>query len=105
MATLADDFAAYQAAQANVAPLQAAAAAADKALADGQTLVVTTAAQVAADVAADGAGFIGPDPTTNAVTVIEPSSTAPMFNVEIVAPASSLAGGVGQTPPPAPPSS
>jgi hypothetical protein len=104
MATLADDYAAYQAAEANVAPLQAAAQAADAALAAGQALVTTTGAQVAADVAADGPGFIGPDATSGDVTVIEPSSTAPGFNVEVIAPAASLAGGVGQPPPP-PPSS
>jgi hypothetical protein len=105
MASLADDYATYQASVANVSPLQAAATAADAALAAGQALVTTSAAQVAADVAADGPGFIGPDPTSGAVTVIEPSTTPPGFNVEIIAPASSLAGGVGQSPPPAPPSS
>jgi hypothetical protein len=102
MASLADDLNAYNAAVAAVAPLQAAATAADAALAAGQTLVTTTAAQVAADVAADGPGFIGPDPTSGDVTVIEPSTTAPGFNLEIIAAASSLPGGVGQPAPPAP---
>jgi hypothetical protein len=81
MQSLQDDYVAYVSAQANVAPLQAAAQAADAALAAGQALVISTAAQVAADVAADGPGFIGPDATTGDVIVIEPSTTAPMFNV------------------------
>jgi hypothetical protein len=97
MQSLQDDYVAYVSAQANVAPLQAAAQAADAALAAGQALVISTAAQVAADVAADGPGFIGPDATTGDVIVIEPSTTAPMFNVEVIPPAGTLAGGV--TPP------
>lgn len=103
MASLADDLNAYNSAVAGVAPLQDAASAADAALAAGQALVTSTAAQVAADVAADGPGFVGPDPSTGAVTVIEPSTTAPGFNLEIISPASTLPGGVGQTPPPPPP--
>jgi hypothetical protein len=103
MQSLQDDYDAYTAAQAAVAPLQAAAAAADAALAAGQALVVTTGAQLAADVAEDGPGFVGPDPTTGTITAIEPSSTVPGFNLEVLPPASSLPGGVGQTPPPAPP--
>jgi hypothetical protein len=102
MATLQDDFAAAQAAKAAVAPLQAAAAQADAALAAGLALVTSTDAQVAADVAADGPGFVGPD-STGAITVLEPSTTAPGYNAEIVQPASSLPGGVVPTPPPAPP--
>jgi hypothetical protein len=95
MSTLADDFAAAQAAKAAVAPLQQAATDADAALAAGLSLVAATDAQVAADVTADGPGFVGPDATTGAITVLEASTTPPGYNAEIIPPASGLAGGVG----------
>jgi protein-disulfide isomerase len=93
MSTLKDDLAAHLAAKANVAPLQAAAAAADQALADGLALVKSTGDQVKADVDADGAGYVGPA-ADNSITVVEPSSTDPGFNLEVIPPADSLPGGL-----------
>ena len=98
MPTTQDDYNAYTAAKLNIPALQDTAQTANAALNAGLALVTSTAAQVSADLQADGPEYVGPDPTTNLVIFLEystdPNSTDPGFNATPVPPASSQPGGV-----------
>jgi hypothetical protein len=103
MSTAQDDYNAEQALEAAQPNLDSVASAAVAAQTANKSAISAAHSQVALDLGTQTA-FVGPDPTTGAITVLSPVAGAspPDYTAQVVQPASSLPGGVGQTPPAAP---